>query len=167
MQIHIPMGYEIRDGKVYVNKQQSEVIIHIYIEYINGKSLLHIAQNLKAKQIPNTNGNINWTHGAVAKILENKKYIGDDFYPQIIDCKTFETVQNLRNNSKSKPKKVSKDIVVEYPIKPQNMYLSQEVKSLDRLIETTPTKELIYKRAEKIYLESKIYNIERGKTNDF
>ncbi len=166
MQIHIPMGYEMKDGKVYVNKPQGEVVIHIYREYINGKSLLHIAKNLKEKQIPNPNGNINWTHGSVAKILENKKYMGDDFYPQIIACETFETVQTLRNNSKSKPKKVSKDIDIEYPIKPKNIYLSQEVKSLDRLIETTPTKELIYKRAEKIYLESNIYNIERSKTND-
>ena len=89
MQIHTPFGYKITNGKVKINLKQKTVINQIYDEYINGKSLYSIAQKLKHNKIKNNNGNTNWTHGAIAKILENKKYLGDNMYPKIIDEKKF------------------------------------------------------------------------------
>ena len=48
------------------------------------------------KKILNANNNVNWTHCSVGKILQNVKYMGDEFYPQIIDNKAFQEVQEQR-----------------------------------------------------------------------
>ena len=89
MQIYTPFGYKIVNGKFMINKLQEQIIQDIYDEYINGKSLYSIAQKLKHNKIKKNNGNTNWTHGAISKILENKKYLGDNMYPKIIDEKKF------------------------------------------------------------------------------
>ena len=168
MQTHIPFGYKLVNGKFMINKLQEQIIQDIYDEYINGKSLYSIAQKLKQEKIKNNNGNTNWTHGAIAKILENKKYLGEKMYPKIIDENRFEIVQKLRQKSKSISKLKEKQIDVRvYPPKPEVLYPSDDIKRLDRLIEVNPCLELIYHRAETQYLESKIYEIERSFNNDY
>ena len=37
-----------------------------------------------------------WNHGSIGKILENRKYLGDKFYPPMIDEDLFEQAQKLR-----------------------------------------------------------------------
>ena len=167
MQTHIPFGYKIVNGKVKINLKQQPVINQIYDDYIKGRSLYSIAQKLKQNKIKNNNGNTNWTHGAIAKILENKKYLGDNMYPKIIDENKFMVVSKLRENSKSISKTKSQEIeIIAYPPKPSILYPSDDIKRLDRLIEVNPCIELIYHRAETQYLESKIYDIERSYNND-
>ena len=167
MQVHTPFGYKIVNGKVKINLKQKTVINQIYDEYINGKSLYSIAQKLKQNNIKNNNGNTNWTHGAIAKILENKKYLGDNMYPKIIDEKKFEIVQGLRQKSKSISKLKEKQIdVIVYPPKPPILYPSENIKRLNELINIKASIELIYHRAETQYSESKIYDIERSFNND-
>ena len=168
MQVHTPFGYKIVNGTVMINKLQEQIIQDIYDDYINGKSLYSIAQKLKQEKIKNNNGNTNWTHGAIAKILENKKYLGDNMYPKIIDEKKFMEVSKLRQNSKSIFKVKDEQIeVVKYPPKPPILYPSDDIKRLDELINIKASIELIYHRAETQYLESKIYDIERSFNNDY
>jgi len=45
---------------------------------------------------PNANNKSSWNHGSIGKILENIKYLGDEFYPQMIGTELFEQVQKHR-----------------------------------------------------------------------
>lgn len=37
-------------------------------------------------------------HGSAGRMLRNKHYLGDDYYPQIIDKETFDKVEEVRLN---------------------------------------------------------------------
>lgn len=96
MQRHMPLGYKIVDGKVIIDDKKLTVIKKIFKDYQNGLSLHAIAKKLTATGVLNANNKPNWNHGSVGKILQNIKYLGDDFYPPIIDKETFEAVQHKR-----------------------------------------------------------------------
>ena len=96
MQRHMPHGYKIEDGKVIFDDEKTAVIKKIFEEYHKGSSLHAIAKELTSAGFLNANNKPNWNHGSVGKILQNIKYVGDDFYPQMIDKETFESVQKRR-----------------------------------------------------------------------
>ena len=88
-QWHMPIGYKMIDGRIVLDKEKAEVVKKIFINYINGSSLIKIAQELTAAGFPNANNRPSWNHGSVGRILENIKYMGDTIYPQIIDKKNL------------------------------------------------------------------------------
>ena len=92
----MPMGYKIVDGKVIIDEEKASVVKKIFGDYQKGLSLHAIAKELTNAGVLNANNKPNWNHSSVGKILENIKYLGDDFYPQLIDKETFETVQKRR-----------------------------------------------------------------------
>ncbi len=95
-QWHMPIGYKIVDGKIVLDSEKTEVIKKIFTNYLNGSSLIKIAEELSAAGFPNAYNKPSWNHGSVGRILENAKYLGDDIYPRIIDEKTFELIQKQR-----------------------------------------------------------------------
>lgn len=96
MQRHMPIGYKMIDGKIEIETDKANIVKKIFTDYLNGNSLLSIAKTLMEKDVLTANNKVNWTHCSVGKILENAKYIGDEYYPQIIDKNTFEAVQERR-----------------------------------------------------------------------
>lgn len=100
MQLHMPIGYKMVEGKIQLDEEKAKTVKNIFIDYLEGKSLLAIAKQLKEKKIPNANNRTNWTHGAVGRILENTKYTGDDFYPPLIAKEVFDKIQKKRKQRK-------------------------------------------------------------------
>lgn len=98
----MPHGYKIEDGKVIFDDEKAAVIKKIFEEYHKGSSLHAIAKELTNAGFLNANNKPNWNHGSVGKILQNIKYVGDDFYPQMIDKETFESVQKRRKKKEQK-----------------------------------------------------------------
>ena len=83
MTAHIPYGYRIVDGKAVVDEVQAEQVRTFFEEYISGKSLKAAAEEVGLKIF----------HGSAGRMLRNKRYLGDDYYPKIIDEDTFEKVE--------------------------------------------------------------------------
>lgn len=96
MQRHMPIGYKIVDGKVKFDDEKVAVIQKIFKDYLSGESLRTIAKELTNAGFLNANNKPNWNHGSIGNILQNIKYLGDDFYPQMIDKEIFEFVQESR-----------------------------------------------------------------------
>ena len=89
----IPFGYCVINGKYALNTAESEAVQKIFADYINGKSLKTIAAEM---QIPyNANKKI-WNHNMVCRVLENKKYIGESGYPQIVSKHEFEQAAKIK-----------------------------------------------------------------------
>lgn len=80
---HIPLGYKIVDGCAVVDKPTVEQIKATYGYYFEGKSLVDAAKEV----------GFNMNHATVKRMLSNKKYLGTDYYPQIIDEETIERFQ--------------------------------------------------------------------------
>lgn len=96
MQWHMPIGYNIRNGIIVINEEQSKLVQNIFNEYDNGISTVRIAKDLVKHGINNANEKVAWTHGTIGRILENHNYLGTKVYPRIIDDALFQRVQDKR-----------------------------------------------------------------------
>lgn len=114
---HIPLGYKIVDGCAVVDETAAGQLKEIYRYYFEGKSLVNAAKAAGFKM----------NHATVKRMLLNRKYLGTDDYPQIIDKETIERVQeeltrragNLgRLNRKSKER--NKAVPTAFRFKPAN-----------------------------------------------
>ena len=83
---HIPFGYKIVDGRAAIDEEQVTQLKIIYTSYLDGKGLVESAKA----------AGIDSCHGSVGRMLDNKKYLGTDYYPQLIDAGTFAKVQEER-----------------------------------------------------------------------
>lgn len=96
MQRHMPIGYKLVDGKIQFDEAKAAAVKKIFSNYLSGTSTFALAKQLTQMGFPNANNKASWNHGSIGKILENVKYLGDEFYPQIIDAEVFEQVQKRR-----------------------------------------------------------------------
>lgn len=83
---HIPFGYKIVDGRAAIDEEQATQLKVIYANYLYGKGLVEAAKE----------AGVDSCHGSVGRMLDNKKYLGTDYYPQIIGAGTFAKVQEER-----------------------------------------------------------------------
>lgn len=96
MQRHMPIGYKLVDGKIQLDEPKAAVVKKIFADYLSGASTSSLAKRLTEMGFPNANSKASWNHGSIGKILENIKYLGDEFYPQMIGTELFKRVQKYR-----------------------------------------------------------------------
>ncbi|MDU5184577.1 integrase [Anaerococcus vaginalis] len=72
-------GYTIRDGRLEVQDKEAENIRKIFKNYLVGNALIKSANLVGLKK----------NSSSVKRILTNKKYLGNDIYPKIIDRESF------------------------------------------------------------------------------
>ena len=87
---HTPYGYRIEDGKAVVDEKTSEQVKELFSGYLAGLSLKEAAKK----------AGIDCYHATVSRMLQNKQYLGDEFYPSIIDEEIFEKVMEQAENFK-------------------------------------------------------------------
>lgn len=88
----LPYGYEHRnkDGNVYINEDQANIIKNIYNDYVNGLSYSDIKKKYNITP---------------SNILRNNTYIGNEIFPQIVTKEIFDKVQSLLSNYRHKKRK--------------------------------------------------------------
>ena len=98
----IPFGYCMVNGKYALNAPEADAVQKIFEDYIGGKSLKTIAAEM---QIPYNMGKAVWNKNMVCRVLENKKYIGENGYPQIITLEDFDLAARIKaeRNTYRKP----------------------------------------------------------------
>ncbi len=70
------LGYRLRDGKLHIMPEESEIVRRIFSDYLSGMGKLAIAKSLNADEVPTINGG-KWRESTVLQILKNEKYTGD------------------------------------------------------------------------------------------
>jgi len=83
---HTPYGYHIENGRAIIDEIQAKQVRDLFDGYISGLALTVAAEK----------AGLNLYHGSVGRILRNKKYLGDDYYPAIIDSETFDKAEEKR-----------------------------------------------------------------------
>lgn len=83
MMSHIPFGYIIQNGRAVINEEEAVKIKKLFEVYLSGLSLSEAAQKAGIKRY----------HTSVARMLADKRYVEDKFYPPIISRDTFEKAQ--------------------------------------------------------------------------
>lgn len=98
---HTPFGYQIENGQAVVDDDAATKLRTLFQNYLLGKSL----------EMAALNAGIHIYHASAKRLLTTTHYIGDDFYPAIIDKTLFQQVQeeiNKRASSRKKAKNTSK-----------------------------------------------------------
>lgn len=83
---HIPYGYRIENGAAVVDEAEAAVVREFFNCYISGLALMAAAEKVGLKLY----------HGSAGRMLRNTKYLGDDYYPAIIDRETFDKAEEVR-----------------------------------------------------------------------
>lgn len=95
---YIPFGYQMQDGVVQLHPNEALVVKRIFTAYMNGSSLITIAENLTKEKIEYFPNKYDWNRNRVKRILDDQRYLGDDTYPPIINEDIYEKVQVLKSD---------------------------------------------------------------------
>lgn len=96
----IPFGYMMQNGEIQPKPTESKAVQDIFNAYLNGSSLLAIANQMSSQEVSYNGIDNIWNKNMVKRILENEKYLGRNGYPVIIDEDTFRRA-NMRKKIKS------------------------------------------------------------------
>ncbi|MDD2247928.1 MAG: recombinase [Proteiniphilum sp.] len=83
---HTPLGYRIENGKAVIDNKAAEQIKTLYQSYLSGNSLATAAKKAGIKSF----------HAGIGRMLRNARYLGNEYYPAIIDQDTFAAAQEER-----------------------------------------------------------------------
>ena len=81
---HIPYGYRIENGKAVIDEEAAGKVKTLYVAYLSGASFQAAADE----------SGIKVQHCGAKRILSNRHYLGDDFYPPIIDQEPFDKAES-------------------------------------------------------------------------
>jgi hypothetical protein len=86
---HTPLGYRIEEGKAVIDEEAAAKVRQLYKNYLGGLSLTNAAKE----------AGINVLHAGAKRIMQNTHYLGDDFYPAIIDKEWSAIIKVESQNS--------------------------------------------------------------------
>lgn len=89
---HVPYGYRIENGRAKINEAEAERVLVLYFSFLSGKTMKEAAEIAGIRK----------THSMFPRLLKDKHYIGDDYYPRIIEPDMFQRVQLAREKRKRK-----------------------------------------------------------------
>lgn len=121
MTAHIPYGYRIEDGKAVVDETQAEQVRAFFKEYISGKALKVAAETVGLKIF----------HGSAGRMLRNTHYLGDDYYPAIIDQELFDKAEEERQSRASQLGRVRELTVKETPPAPLHFIMGKQIQQYE------------------------------------
>src|SRR5258705_1019344 len=115
----VPLGYDAKDRKIWVNEEEAERVRIIFRRYLELGSLAHLMGDLRRQGIVTklrtlrsgkTVGGIPFTRGGLAYLLRNRFYLGEGAFksevlpgeqPAILDRELFDAVQAKLNQQKT------------------------------------------------------------------
>ena len=83
---HTPFGYRIENGTAVIDESTATKLRQLYKNYLSGMSLSKAAAE----------AGIPTYQGTAKRLMETAHYLGDDFYPAIIDKTTYQKAQKER-----------------------------------------------------------------------
>lgn len=94
---NIPYGYQYKNGSIAIQTEETETVTRIFTEYLNGLSLLKIAEQLNNEHIEYMPGVCGWNKSRIKRIIEDERYFGTNGYPPIIDEDTHKTLMQIKS----------------------------------------------------------------------
>lgn len=79
---HTPFGYKMDNGLIVIDDVKSSQLRKMFDLYLDGMSFSAIAIVL----------DLTTSHSGIKRMLLNKKYLGDNYYPALIAKETFDKV---------------------------------------------------------------------------
>ena len=106
----IPFGYCMKNGEIQVNTKESRIIEEIFNLYLDGNSLIAIADQMSRKGASYNGVNNVWNKNMIKRIIENEKYLGTEKYPKIISEKFFNQANEKRKSKATSVYTIPEDL---------------------------------------------------------
>lgn len=90
-----PFGYKMEFGDIVPQPEEADAVQSIYLRYLAGESFKALAEALQEQGLP-YDGEKQWNINMVARILQNKRYIGTGGFPSLITEEQFLAAQERR-----------------------------------------------------------------------
>lgn len=98
----LPFGYRIKDGKICVDEANANTVRMIFRQYVQDASYQKLADTLERKGVSYILEK-HWNKNIVARILKDRRYIGDGEYPPIIAQDVFQRAEAANTWSCNSP----------------------------------------------------------------
>ena len=99
-----PFGYKMEFGEVVLHPAEAETVRWIYDHYLTGASYNVLVDKLRERGVP-YDGDKTWNKNMAARILADRRYTGENEYPQIIAEGQFHMAQARRQERTTPCKK--------------------------------------------------------------
>lgn len=80
---HTPYGYRIENGMAVIDDAAAAQVQALYKNYLSGLSLVNATKE----------AGLDLLHSGAKRMMQNKHYLVDSFYPAIIDKESFDAVE--------------------------------------------------------------------------
>lgn len=94
---NIPFGYKRENGKILPHPMESEIVGGIFTAYLNGQSLLQIAESLNKRRVEYMPRTVGWNKARLKRIIEDVRYLGNGGFPAIIEQTFFDKAQEIKS----------------------------------------------------------------------
>ena len=100
---HTPYGYDIMGGAAVINEEQAANLRKLCENYLSGMSFVQAAKDV----------GLEMKHSGVKRLMQNPRYLGDDFYPAILTAEITQAVEaeRLRRDALYKGTRYTKEAV--------------------------------------------------------
>ena len=100
---HTPYGYDIVGGAAVINEEQAANLRKLCENYLSGMSFVQAAKDV----------GLEMKHSGVKRLMQNPRYLGDDFYPAILTAEITQAVEaeRLRRDALYKGTRYTKEAV--------------------------------------------------------
>ena len=100
---HTPYGYDIVGGAAVINEEQAANLRKLCENYLSGMSFVQAAKDV----------GLEMKHSGVKRLMQNPRYLGDDFYPVILTAEIAQSVEaeRLRRDALYKGTRYTKEAV--------------------------------------------------------
>lgn len=100
---HTPYGYDIVGGAAVINEEQAANLRKLCENYLSGMSFVQAAKDV----------GLEMKHSGVKRLMQNPRYLGDDFYPAILTAEIAQAVETerLRRDALYKGTRYTKEVV--------------------------------------------------------
>ena len=95
---NIPFGYRFENGKIIISADEHTTLQRICSEYLDGRSLLQIANGLQTDRVEFAPGITTWNKARIMRIVDDDRYLGNETYPQLIDEATLERMRSRKSS---------------------------------------------------------------------
>ncbi len=106
----IPFGYMMHNGEIQLNPTEAKAVQEIFKMYLDGSSLLAIAEYMSSTEISYNGISQTWNKNMVKRILENEKYIGKGTFPAIVDENIFRKANKQKQLKSTQSCEISEEV---------------------------------------------------------
>ena len=100
---YLPFGYRIANGKYEVVPEEGQLVRQIFSQYLEGNSLLQLAEMAQRSEIPYRENAARWNKNMIARMLDDTRYWQDQRLPPLVDEETAAAVTQLRRKKATPP----------------------------------------------------------------